>query len=103
MNLSYEEESFLLEEKIQCAKEIKELQTRLWGALQLKNRLENKIINVHLRHNEADRKLAMANKLTIVGKAKRKSKEKDSMEELLKNPAKLAELIGLLEGVKDDR
>jgi len=101
MNLSYEEESFLLEEKIQCAKEIKDLQTRLWGALQLKNRLESKIVNVHLRHNEADRKLALANKLTIVKKAKRKSNEASSMEALLKNPAKLAELIGLLEGVKD--
>ena len=101
MNLSYEEESFLLEEKIQCAKEIKDLQTRLWGALQLKNRLESKIVNVHLRHNEADRKLAMANKLTIVGKAKRKSNDASAMEKLLKNPVKLAELIGLLEGVKD--
>lgn len=101
MKLSHEEESFLLEERAECFGKIKELYKELHRTITVKNILENKIINLKIQHNEADRKLALANKLTVITKASKKSKEESSMEALLKDPAKIAELIGLLEGARD--
>ena len=95
--LSDEEEMFLREEKIECLSEIKKLTNRYRRICAVKNKTQSRILDLKLRHNEADRKIAIHTKFTVVGR-ERKSSTVDALQAILKDRDKARRLIEILEG-----
>ena len=103
-DISEEEEDFLLEEKVWCMENLRFLTQEYNRLIDEKNRCGAKVAKWTGRYEKADRKLAMATKLTVVD-VKKRSKDPDvrALERVLKDPSQAQALIDLLrEEVKED-
>ena len=97
-------EDFLNEEKVWCMENLRFLTQEYNRLIDEKNRCGGEVSKWTSRYETADRKLAMATKLTIVD-VKRRSKDPSvrALEKVLKDPSQAQALIDLLrEEVKED-
>ena len=92
---------FLIEERSQCLNEILDLSREIDRLTVERNKYINLLLGIRAKHSEADRRLAMATKLTVVD-VKRKTTDPNvrALEKVLANPEQAQALIDLLREVQ---